>query len=479
MSNKHLNIISISAEVAPFSKAGGLADVARSLPKALKRLGHNLIVITPLYGVIDLKKKRLKLELEKIPLSNHQQENLGSFKVYKGYLMPGLPIYFIDRPEYFSSQKTIYGSRQNPKRFCYFNYAALALIKFLKLQPNIIHCHDWHAGLIPYLIKKNDNAAYFKKTKVLFTIHNLSYQGGQLARKHLDDGKSALANLDWEKINFMKRGIIWADIINTVSETYAKEILEPAYGEGLWRILRSSHSKLYGIVNGIDYLDFNPKKDKYVRYKYDLSSLEIKEKNKIYLQKIADLPTRADAPLVGMVSRIAEHKGFDLIIEIAPEIFKLDLQLILVGYGEANYERFLRRLDKKYKEFSACLEFDVRRASEIYAGSDIFLMPSRFEPCGLGQLISLRYGSVPVVRATGGLLDTVRDYDPKTGEGNGFVFKSYDAVEMLIALARAVENYKYKKSWQNLVKNGMQAAHSWQAPAKKYEALYRKVLQNA
>jgi len=476
MSNQPLSIISISAEVAPFSKAGGLADVARSLPKALKRLGHQLIVITPLYGVVDLKKNQLKLELEKIPLASHQQENLGSFKVYKGYLMAGLPIYFIDRPEYFSLQKTIYGSCHNSKRFYYFNYAALALIKFLKLKPDIIHCHDWHAGLIPYLIKKNDNVEYFKKTKILFTIHNLSYQGGLKARRNTDDGKSALENLDFEKINFMKRGIIWADIINTVSETYAKEILEPEYGEGMWRILRSSRDKLYGIVNGIDYLDFNPQTDKYVKHKYDLNSLEIKEKNKAYLQKNADLPARADVPLVGMVSRIAEHKGFDLIIEVAHEIFKLDLQLILVGYGEANYERFLRRLDKKYKEFSACLEFDVRRASEIYAGSDIFLMPSRFEPCGLGQLISLRYGSVPVVRATGGLLDTVRDYEPRTGQGNGFVFKSYDAIEMLIALARAVENYKYKKSWQNLVKNGMQAAHSWQTPAKKYEELYRRVL---
>lgn len=480
MPTKLLNIISISAEVAPYSKAGGLGDVGRSLPKALRRLGHKVTVITPLHGVIDRQEHELKKLGNDIPLPMDETMTL-QFDYWRAHLLPGLPVYFIDRGEYFSSRKTIYSRVWAAERFFFFCLAALRLIEILDLKPDVIQCHDWHAGLVPYFARKRfKDSANIKNAALLYTIHNLLYQGEEANND--DDGQSRLPRFNnkaaVKKINFAKRAIIHSDLINTVSEQYAKEIMTSRFGQDLHRILKNRRQRLFGIVNGIDYNDFNPKKDKDIKQNYDHNSLEGKIVNKLALQKTFHLPARPDAPVLGMVSRITEQKGFDLLLGIAERLLEKDIQLAVVGAGHKKYEKFFAGLQKKYPaKVGALLEFDTKIASRIYAGSDIFLMPSRFEPCGLGQLISLRYGSVPVVHAVGGLVDTVTDYNPKTGRGNGFVFGKYDAVEFLTAIVRALETYKHAGAWKKLVTAGMKQSHSWEIPARKYASLYRKAIK--
>lgn len=481
MPPKPLTIISISAEVAPFSKAGGLGDVARSLPKALKRIGHKVIVISPLYGVVDAKKHRLEKMGNDIPLTLDETTDM-QFDYWRGYLMHGLPVYFIDRKEYFSGLKTIYKNDKSNERFFFFNLAALRLIELLGLKPDIIHCHDWHTGLISHFARHRfKKSAGISGSALLYTIHNLAFQAGKSYKDIKDDGYSRLPRFKNKKgidnINFAKRGIINTDLINTVSEQYAKEIMTPKFGEDLHRILKNREDKVFGVVNGIDYNDFNPKKDKQIKQNYDYNSLDKKAANKIHLQKIFKLPASKDIPLLGMVTRITEQKGFDLLIKIADNLLEKDLQLVIAGTGEKRYEDFFKKLQKKYPDkVGAYLEFDTKKAAEIYAGSDIFLMPSRFEPCGLGQLISLRYGSVPVVHAVGGLVDTVEDYDPQKARGNGFVFKKYESVEFLTAIVRAMETYKHASLWKKLIQEGMKQSNSWQIPAQKYVSLYKKAI---
>ncbi|NQU77144.1 glycogen synthase [Candidatus Falkowbacteria bacterium] len=482
--SKKLKIVSIAAETAPFSKAGGLGDVARSLPKALKRLGHDVIAITPLHGVVDKKEHNLKKIANDVPVQFDEKTTL-KFDCYKGYLMPGLRIYFIDRVEYFSSKKTVYKSRRNNERFYFFDRCALELLKLIKFKPDIIQCNDWHAGLVPYFLKKDyKNDEFFSHTATIFTIHNLAYQMELTSGHHRqeDDGHSRLPSIKNENqvrsINFAKRGILYTDLINAVSEQYAEEILTKEFGEDLHRVLENRKDKVFGIVNGIDYNIFNPKKDPSVFKNYSVDSIERKKENKLALQKSFHLPQNPDVPLLGMVTRITEQKGFDLLKEIADDLLKLDIQFVITGTGAKNYEKLFEKLAKKYpKKVGINLKFDVKKASQIYAASDIFLMPSRYEPCGLGQLISMRYGSIPVVRATGGLVDTVTDFNPETGKGNGFVFIGYDSKEFLASLVRAIENYKHKDDWKKLVKRAMKASHSWEIPAKKYVELYEKAIK--
>jgi starch synthase len=484
MSNNKLTIVTIAAETAPFSKAGGLGDVARSLPKAIKRDGHTVIAITPLHGVIDVKKHKLKKMGNDIKIQLDDTKTL-EFDYYKGYLMNGLPVYFIDRKSYFSGFKTIYGTKIANERFFFFNMAALKLIEILGVKPDIVHCNDWHTGLIPYFIKKRfKKSEYLSNTATIYTIHNLAFQMGSTkgAGKKIDDGYRRLPRFKDKDgvigINFAKRGIVNADIINTVSEQYAKEIMTPKFGEDLNRILKNRADRVFGIVNGIDYGVFNPKTDKEIKQNYDHRSLDKKQANKTYLQKMFKLPKEKDIPVLGMVTRITEQKGFNLLMEIADDLLEQDIQLIIAGTGEKKYENFFKKLAKKYpKKVAAHLEFSTKKAVEIYAGSDMFLMPSRFEPCGLGQLISMRYGSVPIVHAVGGLVDTVTDYNPKTEKGNGFVFKKYDSKDFLISTVRAIETYKHENAWKKLVQIGMKQSHSWEIPAEKYEELFHKAIK--
>ncbi|MFA6272504.1 MAG: glycogen/starch synthase [Patescibacteria group bacterium] len=485
---KHsLKIVSVSSEVDPFSKTGGLADVARSLPKALRKLNHDVIIVTPLHGVIQDKKFKLELLQKDVPVYIDKSTTIKA-DFWKSSLSTGVPVYFIDHPRFFSSHKKVYGSKTENLRFYFFNVAVFELLKFLNFRPDVIQAHEWHTGLIPFLLRTRfADDPLFKQTGSLFTIHNLAFQMGknwwELKPREKDDGNTKLPLFKEkgaiENINYAKRGIVNADIINTVSEQYAQEIMTKKYGQALHRILLNRKENLFGIVNGIDYNDFNPATDPGLYKNYDFNSLHLKTKNKLHLQKMFQLPEDPKIPLIGVVSRITEQKGFDLIFDIMDPLMRQDVQVVILGGGEKKYESFFKKLIRKYpKKVAAHLQFNSQHATKVYAGSDMFLMPSRFEPCGLGQMISLRYGSIPIVRATGGLADTITNYNPRTQKGNGFTFKTYDSRDLLVAITRAIENHKHREEWIELIKKSMQLSFSWKIPAKKYELLYKKAIKN-
>lgn len=488
MKKPKLKIVSVASEVAPFSKTGGLGDVARSLPKAIRRLGHRVIAITPLYSsIIDPKRHHLKQIFPEFKLELSKDQSIEA-SAWQGELMGGLPIYFIENNKYFGQRKSLYGSAHENARFFFFDLAVIKLLKLLNYQPDIIHAHDWHTGLIPYFINKGryKNDPFFSETAIIYTIHNLTFQFGhnwwETAKELKDDGRSPLPPFghteEIERINFAKRAIVSADLINAVSENYAKEIMTKDFGEDLNIILKNRKNKVFGVVNGIDYNDYNPQTDPGLAENYGPLTLEKKAANKEYLQKEFNLPVNPSIPILGMATRITEQKGFDLLINIFEDLMKLNIQFVIVGSGEKKYEKFFTDIKKKYPDkVGVHLEFDHKKASLIYAGSDIFLMPSRFEPCGLGQLISLRYASIPVVRAIGGLVDTISDFNPKTKKGNGFVFYNYDPKEFFVAIVRAIELYNNKELWLALVQNGFRESLSWKIPAQKYVKLFRKAMR--
>lgn len=487
--SKPLKIVSISAEVAPFSKTGGLADVARSLPKALKRLGHKIIIITPLYGqIINIKKHNLKLIQENSTVYLNSIDKI-QVNFWRGYLMKNLPVYFIENKKYFSSKKTIYGSSYENARFLAFDAAALELISLLKFEADIVHCHDWHAGLIPYYLKNDLSPRYAKilsRAKTVFTIHNLAFQLGhswwEIANQDKDYGRSRLPHIndpEIENINFAKRAILSADIINTVSEQYREEILTKKFGQDLHRILGKRQNKLYGIINGIDYKTYNPENDQNLFKNYDYKKIHRKKLNKEYLQKKIGLPLDREIPVIALTSRVTFQKGMDLLLEIIEPLIKLDVQIIIMGDGDKNYIAKLKKYNKKYPKKIIWLSFNENQSLEtlIYAGADIFLLPSHHEPCGINQLIAMRYGCIPVVRKVGGLYDTVTNFNPRTNRGTGFNFSSFDKYSLFAATIRALENRQHKNTWRELIVRVMAESNSWEIPAKKYVALYRKALK--
>lgn len=484
--DKKLKIISVSSEVAPYAKVGGLANVAKSLPLALKKLGHQIIIVTPLYKSVNKKLYNLKKVIEDIKIEI-DDNNIKTASFWLAQLDNKIPIYFIDHGQLFSDHLRIYGAKNDNQRFYFFNCAVLALINQLEIYPDIIQCHDWQTGLIPQLLKtKYKNIEFLKETACLFTIHNLSFQLGHnwwevpinkkdYANTPLPDFK----NPDWEYINFAKRAIKYADLINTVSEKYAEEILKPAFGQDLQRMLANRQDKLFGIINGIDETDYNPATDPGLVENYNVNNLELKLKNKAALQKIFNLPVKEKIPLLAIVARLTEQKGLDLLFQIIEVLARHDLQLIIWGEGDKQYEKIIQKFCRKYpKKFAANLELDTKHVTKVFAGADILLVPSRFEPCGLTQLESLRYGTIPVVHEVGGLSDTITDYNPRTESGNGFVFKKYNHYDFLVTIIRAITNYKHEEKWQRLVKKGMQQSFSWEIPAKKYVKLFRKAIYN-
>lgn len=484
---KQLKIVFVSAEVDPFSKRGGLADVARSLPRALEKLGHQVIIVTPLYGTIDKEKFRLKLLAKDVPVEIDETTTLKA-DFWRGKLRD-LAVYFVDNKNLFSKVKHIYGAKNSGARFIFFNLATLKLLEHLQFSPDIIQCNDWHTGLIPYFLKKNKfNHSLFKNTATVYTIHNLSFQSGinwwRIPFREKDNGRKELPLFNQSKkleyINFAKRAILYSTVVNTVSEQYANEILTREFGQDLHRILKNKKKKkrLFGIINGIDYQDYNPETDPGLKANYSIKTLDKKVKNKIYLQRKFQLPQNPEIPLLGIVSRITEQKGFDILADIIDSLLRLDFQLVVWGSGEKRYEKFFRKIQKENpKKIAASLELDTKHATRVYAGSDIFLMPSRFEPCGLGQLISLRYGSIPVVHAVGGLVDTITDFNPRTGKGNGFVFRRFNSQDFLAAIVRALETYKHKEIWTKLVKRGMKLSFTWEVPARKYVTLFKRAVR--
>lgn len=480
---KALKIVSIASEVHPYSKTGGLGDVARSLPKSLHRLGHEVIIITPFYGgLIDIKKHQLELIYSDVKLYI-DKDNEATVSYYRGELMPNLLVYFVSNEKYFSRQKKLYGSSHENARFYLFDLAALKLISLLKFKADIIHCHDWHSGLIPYLKKRRfKKSETLSKAATVFTIHNLSFQLGhnwwEVPVKYRDKGINALPNFNdpkLEYINFAKRGILYADVVNTVSETYAHEILHVSFGQDLHRILRHRQDRLFGIINGIDHKLYNPNIDASLFSNYNHKHIQRKKLNKTKIQKLFNLELNPEAPVLCTTSRVTFQKGFELILQATKHLMDLGVQLIIIGSGDKEYIKEFTKLAKKYPKQLAVIpshEKNQQYETLVYAGSDLFLLPSHHEPCGINQMISFRYGCVPLVRQTGGLNDTVIDFDPNNSESNGFTFQNYDLQEFLIALARSLEVFKHKKIWRSLVCRGMKSSFSWELPAKKYLELY-------
>lgn len=470
-----MNILFVVSECVPFIKSGGLADVAGALPKELKKLGSEVRVMMPKYGTIS---EQYKDKMEKVCELNVQLSWRNQYCGIETLEHEGIIYYFIDN-EYYFKRDTMYGHYDDGERFSFFCRAVLNAIPHIDFSPDILHCHDWHTGMVPFLL----NAEYreykeYADIRIIFTIHNLQFQG-IFPREILGD----LLNLDdsyfdeqlefYGCINFMKAAIVSSDVITTVSPTYMNEIQMPYYGEKLDGLLRSRHTALKGILNGIDAEIYNPSTDPLIIKNFDQNNLENKTKNKLHLQKMFGLQENGNIPIISIISRLTQQKGLDLVKRVFNEILSHDIQFIILGTGDSEFEDFFRAMESmNRKKVRAYIGFNEELAHQIYAGSDLFLMPSKFEPCGLGQLIALRYGTIPIVRETGGLNDTVTSYNEITRTGNGFSFKNYNAHDMLYTIERALRFYDQKLVWNRLVKTAMAQNYSWYQSAQKYNEMY-------
>lgn len=472
----------LGSELSPFCKVGGLGDVMHALPKHLHKLGHDARVVLPYYQFIDTQNLAKELVAEATISFLGKDYQVKYVKTVLTEDAP-VPVYFVYQEELFSHRPNVYGYDDDALRFGFFCQSIFSLFEKINWQPNLLHSNDWQTGLVPYFLEtayaKNP---FWKDVATLFTIHNLAYQMQGAWYKHArrDTGRAALPKrLDrFQDTNFTLRGIQHADIINTVSERYAQEILTKKFGEGLDGALRRRRDHVYGIINGVDYSVFNPSLDKHLSIHYDWNSLDKKMENKASLQREFGLPQESSVPLLGMVHRLTEQKGFDLVMSVLPILIRHPIQFVVVGGGVKKYTDFFKKIARRHPDkVAAHLEFSEAVGSRVYAGSDIFLMPSRFEPCGISQLISLRYGSIPIVHRTGGLVDTITDFNPRTGVGTGFVFDSYDPEEFLVALVRAIETYKYPKVWEHLTWQAMRQSFSWELPTRKYLDLYRRAIK--
>lgn len=474
-----MKVLFVSPEVYPLAKVGGLSDVAYALPKALKKLNQDIRIVMPKYAWIeDDYKKILDFSLS----FRGKNEKM----VVKSGSINGVPLYLLENQTYFDVETVYTNDRENLFRFSFFSRVVVEMLRHIDFKPEVIHCNDWHNGLVPvYLKVMREEVPRLKGMAVLFTIHNLKYQGfcPRISLSDIDLPQTCSDVLENGLINPMKGGIIYSDLVNAVSSTYAKEIQTPEYGCKLDPYLRKK-KEIQGIVNGIDYGTWDPSKDELIHRKYALGDLDGKLENKLRLLEEAQLPTNPEIPLLGVVSRLDAHKGMDLVAEAMPEILKSeDVYFMLLGSpdskygGDPKYREIFEKIDEKFSNARAHLKFDERLAHLIYAGSDIFLMPSLFEPCGLGQLISLKYGTVPVVRKTGGLADTIIDFDGDKEKGNGFVFEKPTGAALQRAILRALAAYKWKWVWEWLVERAMRADHSWENSAREYIELYQTALR--
>jgi starch synthase len=486
MTDSPLKILLMTAEMVPFAKTGGLADVTGALPKALMAQGHDIRVAMPRYGRIDRDRFKLHeaLEAYPVPMDDHS-EDATLLQTNVESSSGAIPVYMVDNPHYYD-RDGIYMYEDDADRFIFFCRATLEGIKRLEWQPDVIHCHDWHTAIVPNWLKTiYHDDPFFANMACVYTIHNLAYQG-IFGYRVLEiagvDEYGFIAHPDMPLLNdvvdFMGRGIYYADIINTVSETYANEILAPEFGEGVDPLLRDRRDRLYGILNGIDTEINNPATDRHIVAHFDAGNMAGKLECKLDLQREAGLRENRTTPVIGAISRLADQKGFDLLDQIIEPLLRHnDVQIIVLGTGDQRYHDRLNSVRARFpQQMTTFLTFNQTIAQKIYAGSDMFLMPSRFEPCGLGQMIALRYGSIPIVRETGGLADTVRNFDPTTGEGNGFAFRQYDAMALYAAIIRALENYRYRNTWQQLMIRAISADHSWAASAQRYVDLYHRAI---
>lgn len=471
-----MNILFVTSEAVPLAKTGGLADVAGALPKALKHEDVNAAIMLPKYDAIDdsLLKHFTFIKDFKVQFGWREQ----FCGIWRGEL-DGICYYLIENEFYFYRGQ-LYGYGDDAERFVFFNVAVMEAMLHLQLNVDIVHCNDWQTGLIPLLIKKRYmNNPQLSSIKTVFTIHNLMYQGifnleqmGELLGLH--DLHNVHEELEfYGDANMMKAALYYADKITTVSPTYAKEIQTDYYGERLNGVLHVRQQDVVGIINGIDEQSFDPMSDPHICQPYR-HSLSRKQKNKLDLQTELSLPHASHIPMLGVVSRLVEQKGFDLFIPILTELLEQDIQLVVLGSGDEKYESFFYEAALKYPaKVSFWRGYSDRMASRIYAAADMLLMPSRFEPCGLSQLIAMQYRTVPIVRETGGLKDTVQSYNVYTYEGNGFSFEPYNAHEFLFAIKRALAAYNESVVWKRIIENGARQSYSWKQSAKQYIKLYR------
>lgn len=488
MFDRSLKILLVSPEVTPLAKVGGLADVAGSLPKAIATLGqgeisHDIRVAMPRYKGIEAREYVTDFPVE---MEGRQETAIIRRTQIEAHLGPAhavVPVYLIDNYHYFN-RDGIYAHADDADRFIFFSKAVLEMLPRLGFQPDILHLNDWQTGATAFLLEtRYRHNPFYERMATLFTIHNLQYQGNfdrQVLRK-LGVGEEYFHPESLEfygQVSLLKAGLVYSQILNTVSPTYAEEIKTPTYGERLDGLLRKRSSDLFGVLNGINYHEFNPETDPRIVRNYTSANIEAKKDNKSALQEELGLNV-GDYPLFGIVSRLVSQKGLDLVTEVAPAIIEGGAQLAVLGTGDPHYEESFQQLAQRYpSQVGLRLGFNSVLAQRIYAGADLFLMPSRFEPCGLGQMIAMRYGTIPVVRATGGLADTVRDYDQNPLLGNGFVFSEYTARALLETIRRALRLYREKpEEWRVLVKRAMEIDHSWAKSAANYVELYQLALK--
>lgn len=480
-----MKIAFLTSECTPLAKAGGLADVSASLPKALKKAGIDIVIFMPLYRHVKKNATWIEDTGEKLKIWIKGEPIITSIKKTENN---GVTVYLIENDEFFDRDylySTPYGDySDNAHRFAFFTTASMEAMKVLGYRPNVIHVNDWETALAPvYLCTKYNQDNFFVKTGTLLTIHNLAYQGvfskETLPEIGLDYSIFHIGGLEfYGNINFLKGGIIFSDFVNTVSPTYAEEIKTERFGYGLEGVLRVKGERLIGILNGIDYDEWDPQKDKRIYANYSIENLSQKNINKLKLMEELGLEDGENRILAGVVSRLAEQKGLDLIYSVAGDMVKSGISLVILGMGEKRYEDMCMELERIYpRRVKTIIGFDEILSAKIYAGSDVFLMPSRYEPCGLGQMIALRYGAVPIVRKTGGLKDTISEFDRTTGEGNGFVFEEFTPLEFLSAIKRSIDIYMEKSLWLKLVKNCMQCDFSWDTSAKKYIEVYERIMK--
>ena len=472
-----MKILFATSEAGPFMRTGGLGDVGQALPLALTKEKQDVRVIMPLYdGIKDIYRQTMQFLGSKVVTLGWRQQYAGVFF----YEYEGVKYYFIDN-EYYFKRFGIYGHYDDGERFSFFSRAVLDVLTLIDFTPDVIHCNDWQTGLIPvYLDAFYRGDERYANIRTVMTIHNIEFQG-EMDKSCISEvfgiPASHASIVEYNNnANMLKAGIEASHAVTTVSRTYAEEILNPYFAYGLEDILAKRRYKIRGILNGIDTDVYNPAKDSALFAKYTLKTVAKKAADKKGLQELVNLPVSADKPLIGMVTRLTNQKGMDLVMEVIEEILSMDLQMVILGTGDWKYETALKELARRYgNKLAVIINFSKDIASKIYAGSDMFLMPSKFEPCGLSQLIAMRYGSVPIVRETGGLKDTVPAFNPVTREGRGFTFKTDTAYDMLDAIRRAVGTYYNKEEWASIVSNDMSGDYSWKASAKEYVKLYNEI----
>lgn len=496
MKNKNLRILFITTEATPFFKTGGLADVSSALSQSLVELKHEVRLVLPKYGAVDERRFKIHeiVRLKEIPIHLGNEIELVSMR--SCFLVGSkvkVQLYFFDNPKYFSSRKGLYQDvntkkdyPDNHERFILYAKGIMEMLKKLGWTPDIIHCNDWQTGLIPaYLKTVYADLEILKDTKVVFTIHNVEFPGifPKEVFKLTGLPSSVLNEItvnDGSQISFLKAGVVYADAITTVSEKYAEELCtNDEIGGIIKNALKKRKNDFYGIINGADYSIWNPETDKLISATYNVKDFQGKQENKKVLLEYFKLPVNLETPVIGTISRFAEQKGIDLIQNAIEELLELDVVYILLGQGDKKYQQFFEKIQKKYpKKFGFYAGFNEELAHLIEAGADMYLMPSKYEPCGLTQLYAMKYGTIPIVRYTGGLADTVERLNGNFDEGTGFVFKKYEVEEMMKEVKRALKLYQDKEKWFRLMKNAMAKDFSWLNSAKKYVELYKKLLKD-